>query len=120
MMHPGQNLLLSPCRTHPWLTGLEPCVRPRTCGRLVALGSSSTFRKILCLLKRDRVRPVSSAPFTHQRNLNTHVRQVKMADAAPSKYITLVSADEFEFVVLRDAAMISPMIKSMLEIRGKD
>ncbi|KAK9424089.1 hypothetical protein SUNI508_03577 [Seiridium unicorne] len=41
-----------------------------------------------------------------------------MADSAPSKYITLVSADEFEFVVLREAAMISPMIKSMLEIRG--
>lgn len=43
-----------------------------------------------------------------------------MADSAPSKYITLVSSDEFEFVVLREAAMISPMIKSMLEIRGKD
>ncbi|KAH6648808.1 BTB/POZ protein [Truncatella angustata] len=41
-----------------------------------------------------------------------------MADFAPSKYITLVSADEFEFVVLREAATISPMIKSMLEIRG--
>ncbi|KAF3011838.1 hypothetical protein G7054_g9223 [Neopestalotiopsis clavispora] len=41
-----------------------------------------------------------------------------MDDQAPSKYITLISADEFEFVVLREAAMISPMIKSMLEIRG--
>jgi elongin-C len=41
-----------------------------------------------------------------------------MADTAASKYITLVSADEFEFVVLREAAMISPMIKGMLEVRG--
>jgi len=36
-------------------------------------------------------------------------------DSAPlSKYITLVSGDGFEFVVLRDAAMISPTIKGML------
>ncbi|KAI1840248.1 hypothetical protein JX265_013040 [Neoarthrinium moseri] len=41
-----------------------------------------------------------------------------MDDSAPSRYITLVSSDDFEFVVLRDAAMISPMIKSMLERRG--
>lgn len=35
--------------------------------------------------------------------------------ASPSKYITLVSAEGFEFVVLRDAAMISPILKSMLD-----
>ncbi|ORY56883.1 Skp1 family protein [Pseudomassariella vexata] len=32
-----------------------------------------------------------------------------------SKYITLISSDGFEFVVMRDAVMISPMIKSMLD-----
>ncbi|KAK3314698.1 BTB/POZ protein [Apodospora peruviana] len=35
-------------------------------------------------------------------------------DNSPSKYITLVSSDGFEFVVLREAAMISPTIKGML------
>jgi transcription elongation factor B subunit 1 len=38
--------------------------------------------------------------------------------AAPSKYITLVSADGFEFCVLRDAAMVSPIIKGMLDERS--
>lgn len=33
---------------------------------------------------------------------------------AVDKYVTLVSGDGFEFVVLRDATMISPAIKSML------
>ncbi|KAI9158420.1 Lariat debranching enzyme [Paramyrothecium foliicola] len=37
----------------------------------------------------------------------------------PSKYITLVSADGFEFVVLREAAMVSPFIKSMLDPRSQ-
>lgn len=31
-----------------------------------------------------------------------------------SKYVTLVSSDGFEFVVLREAACISGMIKTML------
>ena len=35
-----------------------------------------------------------------------------MADA--SKYITLVSSDGYEFVVLREAAIVSPTIKGML------
>ena len=35
-----------------------------------------------------------------------------------SKYITLVSGDGFEFVVLREAAMISPIVKSMLDPRS--
>ncbi|KAF7559106.1 hypothetical protein G7046_g5053 [Stylonectria norvegica] len=34
---------------------------------------------------------------------------------SPSEYITLVSADGFEFVVLREAAMVSPIIKGMLD-----
>ena len=43
-----------------------------------------------------------------------------MADSkAPSKYITLVAADGFEFVVLRDAAMVSPVIKGMLDVRSE-
>ncbi|KAL2024105.1 hypothetical protein VTK56DRAFT_9885 [Thermocarpiscus australiensis] len=33
---------------------------------------------------------------------------------APSKYITLVSSDGFEFVVLREATLVSPTIKGML------
>lgn len=37
----------------------------------------------------------------------------------PSKYITLVSADGFEFVVLREAAMVSPIIKGMLDVRSR-
>ncbi|KEY66439.1 hypothetical protein S7711_06179, partial [Stachybotrys chartarum IBT 7711] len=42
-----------------------------------------------------------------------------MADVqAPSKYITLVSADGFEFVVLRNAALVSPFIKRSLDVRG--
>lgn len=36
----------------------------------------------------------------------------------PSKYVTLVSADDFEFVVLREAAMVSPIIKGMLDVRS--
>ncbi|KAL1883030.1 hypothetical protein VTK73DRAFT_105 [Phialemonium thermophilum] len=32
-----------------------------------------------------------------------------------SKYVTLVSNDGFEFVVLREATLISPAIKSMLD-----
>jgi elongin-C len=38
---------------------------------------------------------------------------------APSKYITLVSNDGFEFVVLREAVMISPPIKSSIDPRGE-
>lgn len=36
----------------------------------------------------------------------------------PTKYITLVSAEGFEFVVLRDAALVSPIIKGMLDVRS--
>jgi transcription elongation factor B subunit 1 len=32
----------------------------------------------------------------------------------PSKYVTLISSDGFEFVVLREATLISPTIKGML------
>ncbi|KAF4453601.1 transcription elongation factor B, polypeptide 1 [Fusarium austroafricanum] len=38
---------------------------------------------------------------------------------APSKYITLVSGDGFEFVVLREAALVSPIIKGMLDVRSQ-
>jgi transcription elongation factor B subunit 1 len=34
---------------------------------------------------------------------------------APSKYVTLISSDGFEFVVLREAAMVSPIVKGMLD-----
>ncbi|KAK4453063.1 BTB/POZ protein [Podospora aff. communis PSN243] len=36
------------------------------------------------------------------------------SDAGNSKYVTLVSSDNYEFVVLREATLISPAIKSML------
>jgi len=36
-----------------------------------------------------------------------------------SKYVTLVSSDGFEFVVLRDAACISGAIKRMLDPKSK-
>jgi len=39
--------------------------------------------------------------------------------AAPSRYITLVSSDGFEFVVMREAAYISPAIKSMLDPKSQ-
>ncbi|KAI0837437.1 POZ domain-containing protein [Hypoxylon sp. FL0890] len=38
---------------------------------------------------------------------------------ADSKYITLVSSDGFEFVVLREATFISPAIKSMLDPKSQ-
>lgn len=42
-----------------------------------------------------------------------------METEAPSKYITLVASDGFEFVVLREAAMVSPVIKAMLNPRSE-
>ncbi|UNI20144.1 elongin C [Purpureocillium takamizusanense] len=39
--------------------------------------------------------------------------------APPSKYVTLVSADGFEFVVLREATMVSPILKGMLDPRSQ-
>jgi transcription elongation factor B subunit 1 len=36
-----------------------------------------------------------------------------MAD--PSKYVTLISSDGFEFVILREAACVSGAIKRMLD-----
>lgn len=35
--------------------------------------------------------------------------------AAQRKYVTLVSRDGFEFVVLREATLVSPVIRSMLD-----
>ncbi|KAG5995548.1 hypothetical protein E4U13_005390 [Claviceps humidiphila] len=37
----------------------------------------------------------------------------------PSKTVTLVSADGFEFEVLREAALVSPVIKYMLDARSQ-
>ncbi|KAJ6439667.1 methyltransferase domain-containing protein [Purpureocillium lavendulum] len=41
------------------------------------------------------------------------------AQAPPSKYVTLVSADGFEFVVLREATLVSPILKGMLDPRSQ-
>ncbi|KAI1420891.1 BTB/POZ protein [Xylaria sp. FL1777] len=38
---------------------------------------------------------------------------------APSKYVTLVSGDDFEFVVLREAVLVSSVIKSMLDLKSQ-
>ena len=43
-----------------------------------------------------------------------------MAEEEVSKYVTLVSNDGFEFVVLREAVLISPMIKSMVDTKSED
>jgi hypothetical protein len=40
------------------------------------------------------------------------------AEATEQTYVTLVSSDGFEYVVLRDATLISPVIKSMLNPRS--
>jgi len=42
-----------------------------------------------------------------------------MASQEQSKYVTLVSSDGFEFVVLREAACISGAIKRMLDPQSK-
>ncbi|EEY15436.1 conserved hypothetical protein [Verticillium alfalfae VaMs.102] len=36
-----------------------------------------------------------------------------------NKYVTLVSGDGYEFVLLREAVMISPVIKGMLDPRSQ-
>ncbi|KAM0323006.1 hypothetical protein ACHAQA_009105 [Verticillium albo-atrum] len=42
-----------------------------------------------------------------------------VGSGSESKYVTLISGDGFEFVVLREAVMISPAIKSMLDSRSQ-
>lgn len=44
-----------------------------------------------------------------------------MASNAPelSKYVTLISSDGFEFVVLREAVMVSSVIKGMLDPKSE-
>jgi elongin-C len=39
--------------------------------------------------------------------------------SGPSKYVTLVASDGFEFVVLREAAQVSPIIRSMLDVKSQ-
>lgn len=43
-----------------------------------------------------------------------------MSDASgQSKYVTLVSSDGFEFVVLREAVLVSSAIKGMLDPKSE-
>ena len=37
----------------------------------------------------------------------------------PSRYVTFISSDGFEFVVLRQAAFVSPTIKKMLDPKSE-
>ncbi|KAK5634259.1 hypothetical protein RRF57_009973 [Xylaria bambusicola] len=37
----------------------------------------------------------------------------------PSKYVTLASGDGYEFVVLREAVLVSPAIKGMLDPKSQ-
>ena len=37
----------------------------------------------------------------------------------PSRYVTLISSDGFEFVVLRQAVFVSPAIKKMLDPKSE-
>jgi elongin-C len=41
-----------------------------------------------------------------------------MAPGEPSKYVTLVSGDGFEFVVFREATKVSPIISGMIDPRS--
>lgn len=59
--------------------------------------------------------PSSSSVSPNERVAIVHPQPVAMA----SKYITLISAEGFEFVVLRAAAMVSPFIKGMLDERSQ-
>ncbi|TQS32059.1 hypothetical protein Golomagni_07638 [Golovinomyces magnicellulatus] len=56
-----------------------------------------------------KIHDSSSLSFSHHHQLSTQLAQ---------PYVTLVSGDGFEFVVLRDAAMVSPIIKGMLDPRS--
>lgn len=37
-----------------------------------------------------------------------------LSSTTPTKYVTLVSADDFEFVVPREACLVSPVLKRMV------
>ena len=58
----------------------------------------------------------SLATFVCRRRTNYLSQAAKMEanGVSNSKYVTLISRDGFEFVVLRDATMVSPTIKGML------
>lgn len=45
---------------------------------------------------------------------------VLSAMADESKYVTLISCEGFEYVVLRDAALISPVVKGMIDPKSED
>jgi hypothetical protein len=60
----------------------------------------------------------SSFPTKHCVHVQPQDKEIVMATESLSKYITLVSADGFEFVVLREAAMISTVLKGMLDPRS--
>ena len=54
-----------------------------------------------------------------RRRLFSEPVKVSNMATAPSKYITLISGDDYEFVVLREAAMISPFIKRSLDPKSQ-
>jgi len=53
--------------------------------------------------------------FSHQPPCDPSAMESSTANHGLSKYVTLISSDGFEFVVLREAACISGAIKKMLD-----
>ena len=70
-----------------------------------------------CLNEKARLERATKQDTTGDENQNSPQQTTTMAsdDQNLSKYVTLISSDGFEFVVLREAACISGAIKRMLD-----
>lgn len=106
---------LHTARRNDYSPGLHPQNHPRSNRKLhellLTLFESSPFVKSL---RRTPLRQ-TAAPLQRPAPAMATTMQ---AQAPPSKYVTLVSADGFEFVVLREATLVSPILKGMLDPRS--
>ena len=71
----------------------------------------------MCLLIAQKtISDPSSTTLPHQSHSSLLAKMTTNGDdeVCNSKYVTLIARDGFEFVVLREATMISPAIKKML------
>lgn len=59
-----------------------------------------------------------AAAVTNTANAGTDRANAGADDGAPADYVTLVSNDGFEFVVLRGAAEVSGLCRRMLDSRS--